>query len=314
MSNNIINNIYYNKYIKYKQKYITLNNLYGGVGEEIPGAENLEAEIPATLITDYLLQAKKYINIIYDEYYSRKFNEILINTQIINYFNNYNKIISTNIWKNIGNASDKEITSIVIFELFGDIVRKEFEEEIIKYETNLKSDENYKISKYPSPIRCSFIWKYKNKLTDIKNKQVFSNIDKLINRNLYIFIDELGFRYGIYELLRSYDTSLLYITTIMNIYIYKFKEIIDNRTNNYWNATTIPPDDDIFIDMINTIFKNNDAIRETFYTEQQNFINREDRNKYYVYPSYREYEQIIKPEFLAELKKLNPELYNLHFN
>ena len=314
MSNNIINNIYYNKYIKYKQKYITLDNLYGGVGEEIPKAEIPGAEIPAeTLITRYLSQAKEYVNKIYNEYYSRNFNKIVLDKRIINYFHNYNKIIPTNIWKNIGNASDKEITSIVIFELFGDIVQKEFHEEIIIYETNLQSNKDYKISTYPSPIRCSFIWIHKNKLMDIKNEQNFSNIDKLINRNLYIFIDELGFRYGITELRRSYGTSLLYITTIMNIYIYKFKEIIEKDTNNYWNATTIQPDNDIFINMINTIFENDDDILQTFFTERQNFINRENKNKYYVYPSYGDYKQTIKSELMSELKSVHPELYKLHF-
>ena len=34
MSNNITNNMYYHKYIKYKEKYITLHNLYGGDGNE----------------------------------------------------------------------------------------------------------------------------------------------------------------------------------------------------------------------------------------------------------------------------------------
>ena len=65
--------------------------------------------------------------------------------------------------------------------------------------------------------------------------------------------------------------------------------------------------------MINTIFENDDDILQTFFTERQNFINRENKNKYYVYPSYGDYKQTIKSELMSELKSVHPELYKLHF-
>ena len=217
-------------------------------------------------INDNITRGEKYVRSIYATRYINAFNTIVYNYHPYLIFY-YNTKENTNIW----NLTDKEIAEEIIFLIFGEIAKIEFNDEIEIYK---KNNRRAKIEKFPPIAKYSI----KKKDTLKSTSTQFSAQEERINYNYYIVSDEIEIVYG-------QENSEDFHRTLRN-YRFVFDKIISSDENNYsiWDLSISNANfSEIFNSIINTLFENSSDIISNFTRDKTKFMSR-FKSVYYSYP------------------------------